>query len=436
MARRRKAAAALQPSPDVLEELAVALGYDATAVEEPYLKYIVSQAPHGRGSLDSYLRLFISVVQFFVDKDPFAKDKANKAVYSQFTIESYIKKLVADAKQEFFADTPSSNDIRDVQIRQIAVADTVLLIIGTWTLMHNYFSPQRGDSRRILAAFCVNTGKQFDEDLALGCPLSGLLQGSGLLPGPHESGYTNGPGQKGSGVNIDTRFGLHPAVGAVESLEISPSTLNAFKLANLGAVRILWTNNLSRHMLLSRNAKQYYLELFAIPSALSSPGPGRMLSQVGISGDLQDEIYLSYAPLFNPRIPSWSHRYIGALICLRHWCWCLSCSSRRLASRQLRVLRSHAEKSDSSLPRYDPLLKNLMQEEPKIWDQIEFGYLWPRIVALDAHLAGSKPWSFWVIFRDRRDSVQFWTFLFGTVILILTFLQVFLGIAQVVSGFK
>lgn len=316
--------------------------------------------------------------------------------------------------------------------------------------MQSYFVPQRGALRRVLVAYCLNTSKQFDEHEALKNPLPELLQQSGLLPGPHEGGYSK---DKGSDPDRSTakkddyvsRFGLHPSLGAVESLEISPQALNAFKLANLGAVHILWTNNVSRHMLLSQHAKVYYLELFAIPSAFASPGPRKGLIQAGVSSDLMEEIQMSYANLFHPVQSSWSHRYLGRLVFLRYWCWCLACSSRRLAARQIKTLKPQPRRRrpvdskirvpEMSKPPYDPLLSDWMVRDAGTWDQIEFESLWLRIVALDAHLAGSKPWSFWVIFRDRRDSVQFWTFLFGTVILILTFLQVFLGIAQVAGGF-
>jgi hypothetical protein len=310
-------------------------------------------------------------------------------------------------------------------VREIAVTDTVLLILGSWTLMQSYFIPQRGEKRRILLAYCMNQGKDFSEALALGEPLPNLLRRSGLLPSSKERAYVK-EGTASLYVRDDdkdpyqsSQFALHPSLGSVESLEIATTTLNAFKLVSLGAVRIMWTYNLSRHMLLSKHAKKHYLELFALPSALSG-GPDKTLKDIGISGDLIEEIQLSYANLFNPKKTFFLHRYFGRIIGTRFWCWCLCCSSLRLRDRQLRKLKtvSNEHKSggrgklpDSTRIRYDPGLGRLMRSKADRWDQTEFENLWPRIIALDAHLSGSKPWSFWVIFRDRRDSVQFWTFL-------------------------
>lgn len=290
--------------------------------------------------------------------------------------------------------------------------------------MRSYFILQRGEPRRILLAYCWNHAKEYSETLSLEETLPDLLRKSRLLPDPNEivtlkQSKEIGLDKKDTSSESATsslKFALHPSLGSVESLEIAATALNAFKLANLGAVRILWTNNLSRHMLLSNHAKKFYLELFAIPSALQG-GPDTVLSHMGIPSDLMDEICQSYANLFNPRRPNRWHTYLGTLLGMNFWCWCLSCSSKRLKNKQLRKLKSTSpvpgdiKLADSTRPKYDPALKDLMSKTAKGWDQREFENLWPRIVALDAHLSGSKPWSFWVIFRDRRDSVQFWTFL-------------------------
>ncbi len=192
--------------------------------------------------------------------------------------------------------------------------------------------------------------------------------------------------------------------------------LNAFQLVNLGAVRILWTNKISRHLLLSNHAQKVYLELFAMPSVCDG-APASVLKCAGIPIDLMDEIRQSYANLFNPQSRSKMHVYFGSLVGLRFWCRCLSCSSRRISDAQLKQLESESFKSedimltDSISPGYDAYLGTLMRSEAQNWNHTVFKQFWPRVLALDAHLSNSKPWNFWVIFRDRRDSVQFWTFL-------------------------
>lgn len=284
--------------------------------------------------------------------------------------------------------------------------------------MQSYFIPRRGEPRRILLAYCWNDNKEYSETLGLEETLPSLLRRSGLLPSSNErvNSELHRKAKSSESAISSSRFALHPSLGSVESLEIAATTLNAFQLATLGAIRILWTNNLSRHMLLSNHTKKFYLELFVIPSALQG-GSNMVLNHAGIDFDLMDEVCQSYANLFNPKRPSRWHRYLGTPLGMRFWCWCLSCSSRRLMNNELKKLKSTSpvpkdiKLTDSTRPRYDPALKDLMSKKAKGWDQTEFENLWPRIVALDAHLSGSKPWSFWIIFRDRRDSVQFWTFL-------------------------
>jgi hypothetical protein len=433
----RKLSAKLQ------DDLAIALGYaveDGKTYEMPYIDYILGQWP-GEGNLDEYIRLIIKIITYFTSKEEsrgITGSTLRRTKPNPGTIKQCIDDLVRDSTQPYFHHV-----LCDEETRRRVITDTVLLILGSWALMHSYFVPRRGEPRRILLAYCWNDNKEYSETLGLEETLPSLLRKSGLLPNHNER------------VNIElhrktkdsepaissSRFTLHPAIGSVESLEIAATTLNAFQLATLGAVRILWTNNLSRHMLLSKHTKKFYLELFAIPSALQG-GPDTVLKYTGINSDLMEEVCQSYANLFNPKRPGRWHRYLGTPLGIRFWCWCISCSSTRLMDSQFKKLKSTSpvpvdiKLTDSTRPRYDPALKYWLNKRARGWDQTEFENLWPRIVALDAHLSGSKPWSFSVIFRDRRDSVQFWTFLFGTIILLLTFVQVFLGIAQVVSGFK
>ncbi|KAH7377263.1 hypothetical protein BKA66DRAFT_443302 [Pyrenochaeta sp. MPI-SDFR-AT-0127] len=400
-------------------DLAIALGYAVKlgeACETPHIKDILSHWP-GKGTLDEYVQLFIKIVEYFTR----GKDcqSLTRRHIKPITVKHCIDELVNDATQDYFRDVPPGTETR-----RDVITDTVLLVLGSWVLMRSYFTLQRGEPRRILLAYCWNNNKEYSESLSLEETLPDLLHKSGLLPNPNEMTALM-QGKKSEVVDRDKEndssmsipnIALHPSLGSVESLEISAKTLNAFKLAHLGAVRILWTNNLSRHLLLSNHAKKFYLELFAIPSALQA-GPDTVLTHAGITGDLMDEVRQSYANLFNPKRTGYWHTYLGTPLGINLWCWCLSCSSKRLRNRELKKLKSTSSVPatlkliDATRPRYDPDLKHLMSRRAEGWDQREFENFWPRIVALDAHLSGSRPWSFWVIFRDRRDSVQFWTFL-------------------------
>ena len=302
------------------------------------------------------------------------------------------------------------------------IKDNVLLVLGVWTLMQKYYIPLRHNNRRILQAYCKRQSPDspYDEDSGLRVAFPTLVCECGLLPHEgedHANEETTKAAASASTLNLlsnsvaSPAFALHESLD-FESLSIKASALNAFKLTTLAGVRIIWTNNISRHLLLSKHAQKYYLELFMLPCALQD-GSRSALLDLKAFRNIGTEILCSYSTLFHPKKPTLFHRCFGPCIGLRFWCWCLHCSSFRLARRELKRLR---ENSTPMAP-YDDALRLLTRERPTgwkidadVWKQNDFKHLWPRIVALESHIQCAKPWNFWVIFRDRRDTVQFWTF--------------------------
>lgn len=203
-----------------------------------------------------------------------------------------------------------------------------------------------------------------------------------------------------------------------EALSIKATRLNAFKLKALGAVQIRWTQNLSRHMLLTICAGRNVLEIFQLPCAFYAETMG--LNSVGIPVDLLHEIRESYSILFNAWAQKPPHVRFGLFLGLWKWCWCWACSAygyrhamiqdyQRQAGLGLRTRKNATELTRSE---FDPVLVNLMEKDgSRGWTNELFPNLWMRIMALEEHLETSKPWSIWILFRDRRDTVQFWTFL-------------------------
>lgn len=298
--------------------------------------------------------------------------------------------------------------------------------------MKGYFICPPSNQRRAILAFCQNNGNRqsYDQTFALDRPLADLITGSFLLPfsteryidhsqssqsewnaaalGPASSSIPNAaptsinsPNIGGSG-QPELSFGYHAPTDVMESLAIDAKSLNAVRLANLGAVQIHWTDNITRHLLLSKHGLIYSLELFALPHILQ--GSARAgLQAGGIPTNVMTEIEWSYGNLFDP-VES-PHSFLGRWIGVKFWCPCLSCSSGRLREREIRKLKK--------LPifHYSESFRLLLTRDLREWDQGVFPRTWPRIRVLEAHLAKARPWSFWVIFRDRRDTVQFWTFL-------------------------
>jgi len=207
------------------------------------------------------------------------------------------------------------------------------------------------------------------------------------------------------------------SLNSLESLSIDATRLNAYTLKVFGAVDIEWTHNLSRHLLLSKRNGRHVFEVFALPCALEAYSLN--MRSVGITSEFAQEVRESYCLLLNAWPITPLHAKFGTWIGVHSLCWCWSCSAQR---HRKRLLSAYTKFSERKLPRnarvqgkqcseYDPLLIELTKNETSDWTPHLFPSLWPRIMALEEHLQGAKPWSIWVLFQDRRDTLQFWTFL-------------------------
>lgn len=316
---------------------------------------------------------------------------------------------------EYFRDGLPAGEVR-VRI----VTSTILIILGAWALMPQYFTPAaHGDRHRhIILAYCkMRRGIAPPTDDMFPMSLADLITGSGLLPHALESGPALGSLNRPASLDVQRpdEFKLH-LLGDFESLSIDPKRLNAYRMVVIGGVRLRWTDNISRHLLLSEHGGIIYLELFALPCAIDR-GAEYVLERVGIPISLAQDIKNSYANLFNPVSPTRLHRWFSSILAARYWCWCLGCSSHRLKVREFRELKARNNgggRAGGHLRKvpFDPLLEQLSKEKAVPWDPTEFPNLWPRLLTLEEHMNKSRPWSFWVLFRDNRDTLQYWTFLY------------------------
>lgn len=199
-----------------------------------------------------------------------------------------------------------------------------------------------------------------------------------------------------------------------ESLSIKATRLNAFTLNVLSTVDIRWTQNISRHMLLSKYCGRHVLELFSLPcafGAITAP-------PIAIPVELTHEIEESYAIFFNAWYETPAHVKLGRFVGIRKYCWCWSCSAYRFRRKCVSACKRHdkmnsRQKGDSVSGHFDPFLETLMTNQSiQEWTPGAFPNFWSRIVRLEQHLQTSRPWSLSVLFRDRRDTMQFWTFLY------------------------
>ncbi|KAH7384177.1 hypothetical protein DE146DRAFT_623045 [Phaeosphaeria sp. MPI-PUGE-AT-0046c] len=386
-------------APDSLRiELAHALGfpdYPTNATAEPYLNYITNRHV-GRGKLEGYLKLVIYVVNYFASED-------DQELEPTKSIQGLLDTLLT-SPDDYFSDTKAAS-----QARCEDVEDTILYIIGAWTLLLSSFVhlPVAGGARKIALAYSIRAQESR----------------SATFSHPYEEDFLD-------------------ELDSLESLHVAATRLNTYTLSVFGAIDIVWIHNISRHMLLCKRGGRHVLEIFALPCALDATS--LTASATGITSEYAQEVRESYSILFNAWSDTPPHARLGKFLGVRRFCWCWSCSAHRHRSQ---IISRHQKSSEKKIPsvkrrraghasEVDPLLIELMENESSDWTPELFPSLWSRIMILEEHLQNAKPWNIWILFRDRRDTLQFWTFFFASVVVLLTIVQVFLGVAQVVGSFK
>jgi hypothetical protein len=145
-------------------DLARALGfpnYPNDAAAEPYLNHITNRCIRG-DTMEEYIKLLVAVVRHF--------DVAPTAVPAKKSIQELL-------------DVVSSSSAYAHRNRE-DVEDTVLYVIGTWTLLLSSFIhlPMAGGLRKVVAAYTLRTHCSPSRCQPYGEDLIRLVAGSGLLP--------------------------------------------------------------------------------------------------------------------------------------------------------------------------------------------------------------------------------------------------------------
>jgi hypothetical protein len=427
-------------------DLAHSLGfnyYPENCSAEPYLTYIENHR-FSRVQPEEYIRLFIHVIEHF---KPVHSSDDNRTTDSIATLLDSL----SESSGPYFSESKAGS-----QERYEDVEDTVLYIIGAWTMMLSSFVivPVAGGIRKITTAYNLRMQDGSSARHPYEQNISDLVAGSGLLPKPSQGHLpgngryddmaqaalklirllsNNGESSTSPTSTVDNLMlsssitfnsaqnsvdrippGFLDDIESLESLSISATRLNALTLKVFGTVDIEWTNNLSRHMILSKRGSQHFLQIFALPCAFEATSIAQKAT--GIPSDLLQEIRESYSILFN----AWPDKSFHVKFGLRFCCWCWPCSAYRYRKKAIsdcnRACASKSRRSKnnggSTQSTFDPLLLELMEYDASSdWTYDIFPHLWSRITSLELHLQTSRPWSIWVLFRDRRDTLQFWTFL-------------------------
>jgi hypothetical protein len=429
--------------------------YPATRTAEPYLNY-VSNRYIGRGTLHEYLALFVRVIEHFNGSGTTSNDPMRLG--SAHSVQTLLDQLAAEEDEVLFADTTAGSAARKEDVE-----DTVMYILGGWCMMLSSFVQLPNGLRKVTAAYNGQGEEQSNTKDAYNESLAGLIRGSNLLPAPgvwsdpqdtppedeivqvamklvellsiqndtkrkpallsrSSSNFSMFEKHDSSMLRSKVSYHALETIDSIESLSIKATRLNAFTLNVLGAVDISWTCNVTRHLLLTRRGGRWIMEVFAMPCVFKATS--FTSETVGIPAELAQEIQESYCILFNGWPKTTLHARIARYSGLRRFCWCWSCSASRYRNRTMRQLKKgrsatstskwHTRRTQTSRgsSEFDPQLIELMNEnELSDWTHDLFPSLWPRITALEQHVQDAKPWSIWILFRDRRDTLQFWTFL-------------------------
>ncbi|KAL1606341.1 hypothetical protein SLS60_003743 [Paraconiothyrium brasiliense] len=175
MSRRRA-----NPPNHLRVELAHALGYNDYPNKlsaEPHLRYIENRHI-GRGTLEEYLALFLRVIKHF----SVYHEKRTESPTGSHTIRELLDAFTGADGEAMFADTKAGSVSRKEDVE-----DTVMYIVGTWSMLLSSFVQLPNGFRKVTLAYNLQTGfhkEAYDEDLA------GLLRGSYLLPRPNTESST------------------------------------------------------------------------------------------------------------------------------------------------------------------------------------------------------------------------------------------------------
>ena len=266
------------------------------------------------------------------------------------------------------------------------------------------------DTRSVLADLCDR-------------PLSILLKGFGnLLP-------TRAP--------VASLAAVESTRAAATWTPLFPAELNAYTLHTLLGVRFRWVDSIALHLDYDRSSKT--LCLFAFPSACAAQLRNRSGAIFAFaSAEGRD------APDPRGDEDDIAHILEEVLLSLR-MLFAQSLKSRRLFRRVFSPEEAPFTRPDTLLPQLcsEKTLElgngTWVPRDRRIYYAArDFPVLYERVELLAKELNGVRPKSVRDLLRDRRDTLQFWTFwlvaIIGGVSIVLSAVQVGLASAQLSQG--
>lgn len=217
-------------------------------------------------------------------------------------------------------------------------------------------------------------------------------------------------------------------------MPLYPTEMNAYLLHTLLRVQIRWVDNLALHLDYDKSSKT--LSLFSYPSFCLKMlvTNGEIFSFASIEeysvdprsnkddiSQLLREVLLSYRLLFG-----------------------LSTKSRRLFRQTFNSSQKHARPVDTLLPlictrkRFPYISTFILMDRPVYFADRDFPVLYERVKLISKEIKDARPNSIGDLIRDRRDTLQFWTFwlvsIIGGISILLSFVQVMLQAVQLMRN--
>lgn len=398
---------------------------------EAYFLHIEDRANARRDtdifSEHDYFRYFVDMVKYFT-----APSQTAKRDSETLSIGSFIKYVLEDLGKHR-GDKSPLKDSKSYELEKIA--DEVFCMLGSWLSMESYFR-ENTQIKRPIERTIDDATKNWKpaiecslDELLYRCPAVPCVRRSNVRKPWQSSSAQDTAGGTKTNDSSDTeaqirqipggldeflpRGDFDPSLDLEETSVIAASELNLYTLKTFAAVDVHWTTNLARHLLLSKNHGRSTVEVFSLASALSSAFPEAM------SDSLVREVKASYVGLFridlnvggcntiskttqvhDPSILS-PHRSIAERMILRSlWCWCRECSYCRASCHAFSLLQR--ERRDQAIWFY------VEPSSQRNWKPETFPSLWPRIMALREYQNRARPWNLRSLFRDRRDTPNWW----------------------------
>ncbi|KIW12299.1 hypothetical protein PV08_09576 [Exophiala spinifera] len=383
------------------ERLLNALQYGDAAAErsntdnnqlDPYLEYICTRlmrsSADGKPHLGNLVELFITAVEYFGHQERI-----------NHTVGKYLRTQEDHLRSIFSLD--DSDEFAKARWRRERIND-VVSSIALWIMEEDFH--ERFENQSIRAVFFSRVKAGF-------IGYSNLALNDNQLD--HDGNFTIW--------SIADVLGLLPtleswveAPSADPHEEVFQSRLNARLINRIGQVRFRWTFNCSEHMQLRNNE----LYLFCMPSRhllepklVENDTPDAALDSLGFRRERGEEILKSYYLLFGPQ----NKQLLKDLLASPH-----------LSSPHDSVLKEYCEENAAGRA----------AESLARWSKQEFKYLWPSIKYLEHFLRDIEPDKLIkLIYRDRRNSYAWWTFLLAFIVVILTLISTVFTVIQGLKAF-